>query len=334
MAKIEDSQTPKQRYRAAQVELIRLLTEIERTKTLPRDPMISSETDAILHIKRQYDARLTTGSLIANQAENVAAAVEDLRQALRNITALLDDVAATGATTRDQVDVERAVTRYNLRYNTLRLFQDRTEKLSNPELDGNLIGPGKRPPLESLRGKSATELLRVITRVIPTDQTVDRDITDLFVAILEGARFDPGLEGGRHAQELEYGILWDMAGTQDFREYLGAYASELIEAVLKSQHVEAYDECFRNTYFSAISYLLRYLRTHPAPKSVPSKTAPIPARPPQEINQGKPMTIQKKTSPRERYITENEAELVTLKDSDAAATHPAGSAAIKGTGLD
>lgn len=225
---------------------------------------VSARTNELVPFQRDYSARLTAARAIGNELDLRGQLIADLKHFLHVVTALYDAVVATGATTTKALNPAETAQRYNARGGALQAF---LQALNSPVAP---IDAGVRADqvdsllVKTFTRKSEREIFQVVARVVPSEQQVDEDITSLLYSLALSAHREPAVHSLLTVENdlrLDDDRLRQFAASQELRDVVGPYLAALIKKALDDEGVEAYDDAFRNTYFSIVNRVQNYYQT-------------------------------------------------------------------------
>ena len=246
----------------ASKELQQLLEQLDGNKPIEQ-LTVSPVTETLTKFNTQYQARKVASAAI-DPDELRALIRSDLITQLNNLLALSDELARFPANQPNQINFDRADARFNhkagtaalLTYRTGLFLTTETEKGTAPEASP-AIAAETWIPLQTLKGKSVGELLRIVLRTIPVDEQLDADISDLCAALLQGAETDPDVLPTIEQSGLDrsYTGLADLAASQAFRDATGPVLAPVLNVLVDHSEIAPYDEAFRTAYDAAVQFV-------------------------------------------------------------------------------
>ncbi len=281
---------------AAELELRSLLASIDAQR--PIDNLaVSPATEQLSHFNQDFQARKIASAVI-DPDELRSQLRDDLVAKLSNILAVKDQLAAMPAEEPSQINFDQADARFAHKTNTAALITQRAELFLANEVEKGQPPEGSDAdltetwiPLQTLRNKSANDLLRIVLRTVPVDQQLDEDITDIFAALVQGVLTDPDLLPifERSTLDRSYEGIAVLAASQGFRDAVGAELSPLLQELVTQRGVAVFSERFRSAYDASVQYVRaqalanqgspdQVAPTSPTASSQPTGVASIPVR--------------------------------------------------------
>ncbi|MBI2589849.1 hypothetical protein HYW32_02405 [Candidatus Berkelbacteria bacterium] len=274
--------------------------------SIPLDPLI----ERVTKFHKRFQARLTADTALGLPKTEIAEhLVQETVSQIHNLTAVLDEIQATQPKTTSAIDLPRAALRYNQRAAVLTQLLTSNLQLQNTTVlkeehariaEVNAVSAEHETwvPLQALSQKGSEDLLRIITRAIPVDPLIDEDISSLLGVFLRGAHTETAiqrLETGQQSLRGDSVALRALADSQQFRDVVAATFVPLFSRLLKQEKIEAYEDEFRNVYFTVVKEVQKYYQykkqaqppaptlqvqaddqPKPTPAPIPSQTKLVP----------------------------------------------------------
>ena len=233
--------------------------------TKPDQLSISTETEAVTQISKQIQATIVASSVVQGGETDL---IRD------DVLAIIDHTLHSLAAVQLQLRIDPSqlsnldliAERYNVRHAANENLTDWTKTLLNLDVERwdqrGQATVERWIPLETMKSKSVSELIRYIIRAVPISDQIDENFTSILFELTKGTLPELNIDLNQ-ARQTQEAALERLARAQDVRDRIGAtFASYL--AKLLVQHVQTYESEFQAAYESALQEVQRQYQADPS----------------------------------------------------------------------
>lgn len=271
-----------QRLTQAEQELRQLLVAAQGTGKLDQ-LTVSDSTDKLVKFRQRYQARLTAGKAIGNSDELRKELIIDLKEHLNSVLGVIDEITEARPASVAELNLTRADMRYEQRMDTAEFLGERTARVLRSQVPKSDQPNTTWSPLASLKSKPLEEYLRIILRTLPVDPVLDSQISDLLLAVAQGAEAElqnTKLHPEAQGKQLLYEALLQLVNSQEYREAIGGTAAPCFKTLIERDgELEAYDPLFRDLYRSTLAIVSRVHQSQGQPTTPPSAAPQVTSTP-------------------------------------------------------
>lgn len=291
-----------QKLTTATADLHRCLSQLA-IGTKPEQLTVSPETDALIGFAGALQSKLIAAQTI--HASDTEAIKEAALAWVKQILHVISAIGLQYASDPSQIGrVSSFVDRYNKRAATHAYLQILTNLLLSYQIARTGEEEKEQPtvwsPLATVRGQSATEIMRIIIRATATDQQLEADLDSLLFNLAKAVHLEWSPPQVQPVWR-QSAVLYEWVNAQTTRDRVGAQFAPYL-AKLLSGSAEAYDPEFHAAFNAMLQAVQLYYQSLPAtaavqseantPAPAPAVTPPASTSAPQQIPVSTPATVQ------------------------------------------